>query len=502
MQKLALFASFAALAAIACTDDPKTSPPAVVDAGAAAATIGAPVVWTPCQETFECGSVVVPVDYQSPAGKTLELRLLRAPAKKPAERAGTVVVNPGGPGISMVGDLPKQYLQLRVGFTKAIDRFDIVAFDWRGTGQSAPAKCVDDAFLDRMRATDLTLRGDGAAAAADALRQEFAAGCTKGADAALLASMHVENAARDLDVIRQALGEEKLNYLGFSYGTWLGAVYTALFPDRARAFALDAPVLLPENLNAQLARRGASRDAGLDRFFSACEKNAACAFHGGKPKADIAAAFAALALKVRTAPGISGAGRVLSPVDFEGTVADGLRTGNWLTFAATLAALEGGDASTALSGADLALGRSASGSYDGRFEGLLTVSCVDLPFADGTTVDSLRANVLASPSPSAAGARAPFPLCVGWPFATPRPRPSLAGAKAAPPALIIAGRHDPITQFDDGAAMVSALGNGSHLVIYEGDGHAAALHSKCVRDLVTDFLLDPKPPSASTCAAE
>ncbi|MBK6694551.1 MAG: alpha/beta fold hydrolase [Myxococcales bacterium] len=501
MTKLVRFASFAALATIACTDDPKAAPPAAaVDAGPPAPVIGAPVVWTPCQETFECGSVLVPLDHQNPSGKTLELRLLRAPAKKPAERAGTVVVNPGGPGISMVTDLPKQYLQLRVGFSRAIDRFDIVAFDWRGTGQSSPAKCVDDAFLDRMRATDLTLRGDGSAAAAEALRQEFVAGCTKNADAALLSSMHVENAARDLDVIRQALGEEKLNYLGFSYGTWLGAVYTALFPSRARAFAFDAPVLLPKDLNAQLARRGAGRDEGLDRFFGACEASASCPFHGGKPKAEIAAAFAAVGAKVRTPPGIAGAGRTLSPVDFEGTVADGLRTGNWTTFGATLAALEGGDATTALSAADLALGRSASGTYDGRFEGLLTVSCVDLPFDASTTVNSLRETLVASPS--AGSALAPFPLCVSWPFQTPRPPPSLAGAAAAPPALIIAGRHDPITSFADGAAMVSALGNGSHLVIYEGEGHAAAIHSKCVRDLVTDFLLDPKAPAASTCAAE
>jgi pimeloyl-ACP methyl ester carboxylesterase len=258
----------ASIFAQGCSDDAKES-------GANAA-----VAFSPCEGDYECATVDVPVDYANPDGPKIGIAILRAPAKDPAARLGAVIVNPGGPGLAFVERLATQYPVLAAAFAEATTRFDVVTFDWRGIGRSAPIGCSDDALLDRLRSVDLTLQTPGSPEAVAGVRAALLTGCLSKSDPALLAAMNTENAARDLDRIRAALGEEKLNYLGFSYGTWLGATYATLFPQRVRAFALDSATVLARDLEGDIAEQAASYELGLNRFFEACARDASCKLRG------------------------------------------------------------------------------------------------------------------------------------------------------------------------------------------------------------------------------
>jgi pimeloyl-ACP methyl ester carboxylesterase len=461
-----------------------------------------------CEGDYECATIEVPVDYANPAGPKLSLAILRAPAKDPAVRLGAVVVNPGGPGQAFVERLATTYPVLSAGFSEATTKFDVVTFDWRGVGRSAPIGCNDDALFDRLRATDLTLDTPGSVAAVSELRGALLA-CLGKADQGLLAAMNTENAARDLDRVRVALGEEKLNYLGFSYGTWLGATYASLFPEHVRAFALDSATVLAGDLEGDIAKQAASYGLGIGRFAGACAKDATCKLRGSGDAATdpsaVVARIAALVAKAKSDGGLAAGPRRLSLVDLQFALADGLRTADFPQLASDLAAAEAGDAAKLLDQADTVTGRRADGHYDSSILGLLAIACVDQPFGVTQSTEAFQTFAASQRALHPSGADAallPWALCTAWPYRRAAARTPIAAA-SAPKALVLAGRYDPITAYEQGAELVSLLANGSSLLTYEGDGHAAALHSQCVRDVVTRFLVDPtQPPVKTSCPAE
>jgi pimeloyl-ACP methyl ester carboxylesterase len=455
-------------------------------------------VWQPCYEAFECTTIDVPVDYEAPNGPKIPLAVIRAPAPNPETRIGAIVVNPGGPGGAMVDRLVEQNTTLRLAFFRAYERFDIVAFDWRGVGKSGRLRCVPDAFFDEIRASGLTLETPADVEQVDRLRKTLTDGCRAAAGDAKMASLHTENAARDLDRIREGIGEPKLTFLGLSYGSWLGATYATMFPDRIRTAVLDAPVVLPSDNRAQIERRALTLDKALDRFFAACGADPSCAFHGGAGAPAVVAAFDALFAKVRTGE-LAG----ISLVDAALAITSTLRAdaGGRGPLATALAEAEAGDASALRARADEAAGKRADSTYDGSVEGLLAVGALDLPLPRGTTSD-LRtfADDLRSRSRSVRSAMIPWALAVDWPWQRRAPAPAIS-ARSAPPMLIVSTRFDPLGVHEDASALASALGNGSPVLTYEGDGHVAVLHSDCVRGVVTDWLLDPTvPPRTTTCS--
>jgi pimeloyl-ACP methyl ester carboxylesterase len=199
--------------------------------------------------------------------------------------------------------------------------------------------------------------------------------------------------------------------------------------------------------------------------------------------------------------------RALSMVDMQFAIADGLRDGAraFSSLAADLASAEAGDASKLLERADKVTGRDASGHYDSSIVGLLAIACVDQPLGGANTLDAFQALANATRATHPRGTSAamlPWALCTDWPYRRAAPRLAINGA-ASPKALVIAGTYDPITGYAQGAELVRLLANGSPLVTYDADGHAAALHSACIRDQVTAFLIDPsQAPTKTTCAAE
>lgn len=473
---------------------------------------GGRAVFTPCEGDYECATVEVPLDYTNPSGAKIPIAVLRAPAKDPAARLGAVVVNPGGPGLAFVERLATTYPVLSAGFAEATTRFDVVTFDWRGVGRSKPITCNDDALFDRIRSVDLTLQTPSAVADVKALRDALLAGCVNRpdrADPALLAAMNTENAARDLDHIREALGEEKLDYLGFSYGTWLGATYATLFPERVRALALDSATVLAKDLEADIAEQAASYELVFQRLFDACARDAACKLRGtGAGASDpgaVAARFDALVARQRQSGGLPAGTRTLSVVDMQFAIADGLRDGDFASLATDLAAAEAGDASKLLTRADTVTGRGADGHYDTSIIGLLAIACLDQPLGTSKTIEDVMtfANAARASSPRGTSpAMLPWALCVEWPHRRAAPRLAIDGARS-PKALVVAGKHDPITGYAQGPELVRLLGNGSTLLTYEGEGHSAGIHSQCVRDQITKFLVDPTAPlSKTTCPPE
>ncbi|OJY26140.1 MAG: hypothetical protein BGO98_36835 [Myxococcales bacterium 68-20] len=460
--------------------------------------------WKPCHDTFECTTVNVPVDYSAPGGPTIPIAVIRAPARDPEARLGALVVNPGGPGAPMVDRLVDEYGMLRLAFARVFERYDVVAFDWRGVGRSAPLACVDDAFFDELRAADLTLETPLAAPRLEQLARTLAEGCRASAGDAMLESLHTENAARDLDRIREALGESKLDYLGLSHGTWLGATYATLFPDRVGAFVLDAPVFLPADNLARIESRAKAHDAALDRFFTTCGADPSCAFHGGEGGAAVAQAFDAVLARASRGEILVDGSRSLSSTDAALAITAELRADEPSSLAAGLAKAEAGDGSALHARADAAAGKRADGSYDDGVQGQIAIGALELPFAPGTKMADLRSSLdaLRARARSANSASIPWALAVGWPFHRREPAPAISAPSAAP-MLVVAATYDPLTPHEDGVRLVGALANGSHLLTYEGGGHVALLHSDCVRGIVTDYFLDPStPPRRAVCAPD
>jgi pimeloyl-ACP methyl ester carboxylesterase len=198
------------------------------------------VEWAFCEgsDSYECATVTVPLDYRRPRGETIELALLKDPAADPDARLGTLVVNPGGPGVPGTS----YAAQAGLAFTDPVlDHYDVVGFDPRGVGESSPIDCLPDDELDAYVASDPA--PDNAAEQEEYLQWlgDFGTGCNQ-ESGAVAAHVSTVEAARDMDIIRAALGESTLDYFGASYGTKLGATYADLFPDKVGRFVLDAGV--------------------------------------------------------------------------------------------------------------------------------------------------------------------------------------------------------------------------------------------------------------------
>ena len=234
---LVALASFAAPAAGAKAK-PKPSPTTTTTTWPPLPAFDSNLAWSDCGDGFECGTLTVPVDWGSPrSSDTVPLAMIRHPAESPSDRIGALVVNYGGPGESGVTYLRNTWASLPETVRA---RFDIVTFDPRGTGASRPIDCVDDGFLDLGAGIPPV---PSTAAQLDTLHrynEQFAAGCTQRMGT-YAGQVGTRNVARDLEAIRIALGEPKLDYLGYSYGTVLGITYAQMFPTTVDHMVLDGP---------------------------------------------------------------------------------------------------------------------------------------------------------------------------------------------------------------------------------------------------------------------
>ena len=453
--------------------------------------------WQPCDGGFQCARLLVPFDYSRPAWKRFSLPVIRLPAAGPGRRIGDLVINPGGPGGSGV-----QYAeQARNAISPAVlDRFDIVGFDPRGVGGSQPAvHCMSGPQLDRYFDTSDT---PSTAAQLDTVVSEarlFASQCARNAGP-LLPYVGTQNGARDLDVLRAALGQPKLTYLGKSYGTFLGAWYAQLYPHRVRALVLDGaldPHATSTDINVTQAE---GFETALRSFTANCMAQSKCPLGtAGGPGAGIAKLQGLLNRATRTplandlGDGRAADGSLL----LEGVVAALYSKSFWPALRTALTQAFGGDGTLLIQLADSLLERSSNGTYSNLVDANMAVNCIDRPWPHALAdwEAAARAARRAAPQFGDATVWGSLP-CAYWPVkAAPLPKITAAGA---PPILVVGTTRDPATPYRWARALAGELKSGV-LLGWNGDGHTAyMMGSSCVDGYVNSYLISGAVPRSGT----
>ena len=453
----------------------------------AIATVG-PARWSDCGRGFGCTEIRVPRAYDGSVGGYLNISVIRLAASKPAKRIGSLIVNPGGPGASGVEFV-------REGATRFPDalrqRFDIVGFDPRGVNSSTAVRCIDN--LDGL--ADLDPSPDDAAeleALVDSAR-DYAAACARRNDA-LLPYLSTDSVARDLDAIRQAVGDERLTYLGFSYGTLIGSTYADLYPDRIRAMAFDGAIDQSLDLEQFRSAQGKGFEAALKHFLADCSARTECTFHeNGKS----AKAFDALMASIDRRPlpaTLAHDNRLVGPGLASASVLGALYSkSSWPLLAASLALAKGGDGSLMLVIADPFRGRKPNGAYSNLQDAYTANTCLDYAAPTKIATFTRWGKDLAAVAPHFAELVAYNDLaCAFWSVPAER-TPQAARGSGAPPIVVVGSTGDPATPYDWAVALADQLESGV-LVTRNGEGHTGYLDSTCVSKAVDAYLLTLKAP--------
>ena len=455
----------------------------------------ASIAWSDCGDGFQCGTLPVPLDYAAPGGQTLLVSVIRLPASDPAARVGSLVIEPGGPGESGT-DFARE--AARILFSDAIRRrFDIVGFDPRGVNRSSPIRCSDD--LDHFLAMDPTPDTPAELATLLGGEKTFVEGCER-RNADVLPHVGTADVVRDLDALRAALGEERLTYLGFSYGTLIGALYAQAYPTHIRAMVLDG-AMDPSLDLAEIGKAQASAfEADLHDFLAWCGASPACAFrHKGKPGPALDALMRRLETHPLPATSI-GSERLVGPTyAWEAVTGAMYDRSSWPTLAVALAAADHGDGADVLLLSDPLSGRQPDGGYSNLVESNLAVTCLDFPGPRDPAPYEADARAWAKVAPHF-GAYVAFSEigCAFWPVAPIRtPAPVLA--PGAPPILIVGSTRDPATPYPWAVALSHQL-TSSILLTRKGDGHTGYAVSACVAAAADSYLLDLTAPRDRTCA--
>jgi pimeloyl-ACP methyl ester carboxylesterase len=427
----------------------------------------------------------VPLDDTAPpGGPTIRIALARVRATDPDRRIGSLVVNPGGPGASGV-DFVRDAAALLPPPLR--ERFDIVGFDPRGVARTARIDCTDR--LDPYYAVEFAPDDAAERAALEAQNRRLVAACERRAGK-LLPFVSTERTARDLDRIRAALGDDRLTYLGFSYGTYLGTLYADRFPDRVRALVLDGAIDPVLDGSAAQVQQAVGFEHSLDAFLADCADQRSCSFHR---RGRSAAAYDRLRARVGREPIPAegqGDGRTLNGTTFDIGVTQLLYGGRdeWSLLADALDAAAHGDGSDLLAESDFYTGRLSDGTYDDTYDAFLAIGCLDGPDLGG--VDNLRAieeqAAVAAPRLGRTIVNNSF-ACALWPV--PTVSPTVPRALGAPPILVLGARNDPATPFAQARALADELESGV-LIAVDSDRHTSfAGDNACVDRLVARYLV-------------
>jgi pimeloyl-ACP methyl ester carboxylesterase len=443
--------------------------------------------------SFSCATINVPLDYANPARAKILLQLLKVHDSDNDRGIGALLVNPGGPGGSGI--------ELAAGLTAQVadtllQHFDMIGFDPRGVGLSAPIRCVSDTEKDTLAAATFDIRTAAGFAAAKRLAVTVSAACEARYGAAL-AQYNTVNTARDMDVIRQAAGDDVMNYLGFSYGTELGAQYAHLFPGRIRVAVLDGavdPLLDPiSSFAAQLK----GFEGAFDQFASWCATQSTC-----RPIGDPRRVVYALVRQAATSPLTtteSGRQRTATGAIVLTGVLSALYTqSHWPTLSEALHDAKGGDPGGLFHLADQYNQRSSDGSYSNIYDANTTIACNDSPVGPSDTVIRGTAATWAPKYPMFGlwAAQSLF-ACQPWqPTRAVPPKPT--ATTSAGRILVIGNLHDPATPYQGAIDLAKTLGN-AEVLTWDGEGHTSYLEgSSCVDDKVDAYLVDGTLPVAGT----
>jgi pimeloyl-ACP methyl ester carboxylesterase len=451
------------------------------------------LTWRSCAGGVQCSSLTVPLDYAQPSGQTISLAVVRRQTTS-KNRIGSVVLNPGGPGASGV-----DYAKAAAPLVSAVlgGAFDVVSFDPRGVGASAPIKCLTATQLDAWVAFEADPKSATEVAQQDALAKGFAAGCAA-KSGALLTHVSTVDTARDLDILRAALHDDTLTYIGASYGTFLGAIYAQLFPTHVRALVLDG-ALDPSASAADLNRVQAKGfEVALASYIASCVKSSHCPI--GTSPADAEAKLDTWIETVRTKPIRASNGRVLTAsLAVQGVAAALYSPQSWSSLTSALTAAFAGSPGELLDLSDEIDGRHADGSYDNLIESNTAINCADRPGLGAGIEPYAKEAALGEQNGPTFGEFIYWGnvACADWPT-PPELAPGPVSAPGAPPILVIGTLRDPATPYVWAQALARQLGG--PLLSYNGDGHTAFLRSFCVDAAVKSYVVSLKTPAAgATC---
>ncbi len=467
-----------ALVGFACSSTTRTS-----------AQVSTTVDWDECGQ-IECATFTVPLDYANPGGKTIDLSLIRIKARNPDLRVGVLMANPGGPGAS-ANDFVRLWRGLLAGDIR--DRFDIVSFDPRGVGESSPVVCHDS--LQELVAADPDPDNDAEWQHAKDVSKKFADDCqAKYGD--VLPYLGTKNVARDMDRIREALGESTLNYIGYSYGTSIGAVYADMYPTHVRSMVLDGGTDLSLGFEDVNRTQMIGFERALTAYLADCKaKSCPLAANGAEPRDAITAV-----LKSAEASPIpaKGADRPAGPGEAElGILSAMYSKQSWNSLTRALQDALNGDGTGLVRLTDSYLQRDGHGDYPNLIEANSAVNYVDSVCPKDPEAYRALGEKFAKDAPTFGASAATAGLtCAYWKApADPVKAPT---AKGAPPIIVVATTNDPATPYEWGKALSEQLDAGV-LVTHRGEGHTIyAQGNACIDSVVNAYILTLAVPAAGT----
>ncbi|MFZ2014741.1 MAG: alpha/beta hydrolase [Nocardioides sp.] len=448
--------------------------------------------WSECSNGHQCAKLKVPLDYAHPGKRTIELALLKVPAS--GKRIGSLVVNPGGPGepgTSFAALGPGQFGE------PLLQHFDIVGFDPRGTGASAPVDCLSDQALNAYLGQDPEPSTPAEVASYVRAQRALAAGCSR-LSGALAGHVSTVEAARDMDVLRAALGESTLNYLGSSYGTKLGATYAQLFPHRVGRFVLDGAVDPTLGTLASSVQQAGGFQRALDAYAANCIASSGGCFLG-KTVPEVEQKISDLLDQLAQHPLPAGNRELTAGNAFYGVAVTLYSKAYWVLLSNALRMALSGDGTGLMVLADAYAARSSDGTFaNNSMEAFVDISCLDDPYA-------VPASQVPSHYPAFEKASPVFGKVFAWALTSCngfRPRaeekPPVIHAKGAAPIVVIGTTRDPATPYPWAVHLARVLDSGV-LVTRNGDGHTGYhTGNACIDDLVHSYLVSGVVPSNGT----
>ncbi len=448
------------------------------------------LVWAPCLPDWECATLQVPLDYGDPAGATIDLALARLPAADPSARIGSLLMNFGGPGGPAIAPGRSWARGLNPEIRR---RFDIVAMDPRGVGRSSPIDCVQN--IQQFYGADGTPDSEEEWQTLIGLAKEFAANCAENGE--ILKHMGTRDVVRDIDRVRVALGEDRITYFGYSYGTTIGQVYADTYPSHVRAVVLDGAYRFWDA--DSLFEQTVAFEKALDAFLTDCRNRPSCPLAKRGDPSDV---LNQLLKDVEAGPiPAPGSDRPLHPGEAITGIDEALYSeGSWPELARALAQASNGDGTGLNRLADAYLSREGNGSYSDSLAVYAAVSCIDgaQVSEEGLRAEAVRHNAAAARMGSDNLLKSALP-CAYWP-APAQPLTGPVHANGAPPILVVATTGDPATPYDQGVEVAHALASGV-LLTHVGEGHTIyGGGNRCIDTAVNAYLLElVAPESGSSC---
>ncbi|MFG1925262.1 alpha/beta hydrolase [Cryptosporangium sp. NPDC048952] len=454
-----------------------------------------PLSWSPCEPKLECATVTVPLEYTDPDGEQIPLAVMRHRATNPAQRIGALFFNPGGPGVAATDTVTALFSP------DILARFDIIAMDPRGVGRSRAVRCLTDEQRAAALAADLdaNLPGGKPLPQLIADAKTFTKGCAQHQSREFLASLSTDNVARDMDQVREAIGEDQITYYGVSYGTVVGPTYATLFPDRVRQMVIDAPVDTEKwraNSLEFLDEVAVASERTLDAWLAACRAEK-CPFDTDTLDALIVQ-LEARPLKVEPVQGLTPGGTLDGAKAREAIRAAAGAAATWPVLTAALLAAQQGNGTPLL-----------------FLWTAITVSPFPVPTAGNEVHNAVRCVDWSTPTDVAAhtaaaaevqehakriGTEAAYAAlnCAFWPTENKDRYTEPLTAAGAPPILVIGGRLDPVTPHHWAEAVAHTLHH-AVLLTREGVGHGSYRSSgSCVDTAVDEALISKKLPTDGT----